>query len=298
MAVSAARLVSLPYVEAALNFVTPATIRARNYNFEPPPGVPRTSAQYAAHRVPIWDMRPVAARFSLDREGLSLVERASSVRDFYDEDEIRDTYYAETEDLLEEVTGAKRVIVFDHTIRSRNTEVVDKVTGEPRQPVLRVHNDYTVNSGPQRVRDLLPDEADLLLRWRFSIVNVWRPIRGPLQDSPLAVCDAQSVAPHDLVTAELVYPDRTGEYYLTRFNPRQRWFYAPQMQPHEALLIKCFDSADDGRARFTPHSAFTDPLTPADAVPRESIELRTLVFYGAGEADTATQRSWLENTRR
>jgi hypothetical protein len=290
VALSAARLVALPYVEGTLNFVTPETIRARNYNFPPPPGVPKTSATYAAHRVPIWDMRPIASRLSLNNTGVSLVTRQSAVRNFYDEGEVLGTYYPETEELLKQVTGATRAVVFDHTIRSRDPAVIDNKTGERREPVLRVHNDYTVNSGPQRVRDLLPEEADELLRERFAIVNVWRPIRGPLQDSPLAVCDAQSVAPNDLVTAELVYPDRTGEYYLARFNPCQRWFYAPRMEPDEVLLIKCFDSADDGRARFTPHTAFADPAAPVKALPRESIELRTLLFFGA-QASTATQRA-------
>jgi hypothetical protein len=280
MSVPAARLVSLPYVEAALNFVTPETIRARNYNMEPPPGVPRTSAQYAAHRVPVWDMRPIASQLSLNNEGFALVSQASTVSDFYDEDEVRSVYYAESIDLLKGATRAKRVIIFDHTLRSREKKTVEPTTGEAREPVLRVHNDYTVRSGPQRVRDLLPDEADELLQQRFSIINVWRPIRGPVKDSPLAIVDALSVAPHDLITAELIYPHRTGEYYLTRFNPRQRWFYAPLMQTHEALLFKCYDSADDGRARFTPHTAFADPSAPLNARPRESIELRALAFYG------------------
>jgi hypothetical protein len=280
VALSAARIVSLPYVEAALNFVTPETIRARNYNFAPPPGVPKTSAQYNSHRAPIWDMRPIASRLTLENSGFSLINHESAVQDFYDEDEVRDVCYAETEALLKAATGAKRTVVFDHTVRSRTTPVADRATGEPREPVLRVHNDYTANSGPQRVRDLLPHEADTLLKKRFAIVNLWRPIRGPLEDSPLAICDAQSVAPNDLVTAELVYPDRTGEYYLARFNPCQRWFYAPRMQADEALLIKCFDSATDGRARFTPHTAFADPAAPVKARPRESIELRTLLFFG------------------
>jgi hypothetical protein len=288
---TAEKLVSLPYVEAALNFVTPETIRARNYNMEPPPGVPRTSARYAAHRVPVWDMRPIAPRLSLNHEGMALVSHPSAVHDFYDENEVRSVYYTESAELLKETTGARRVVIFDHTLRSREKKTVEPVTGEAREPVLRVHNDYTVRSGPQRVRDLLPDEADELLQQRFSIINLWRPIRGPVQDSPLAIVDAQSVAPHDLVTAELIYPHRTGEYYLARFNPRQRWFHAPLMEKHEALLFKCYDSAEDGRARFTPHTAFTNPSAPPDAPPRESIELRALVFYGEGDAGTATQRA-------
>lgn len=113
------------------------------------------------------------------------------------------------------------------------------------------------------------------------MVNLWRPIRGPIEDAPLAVADARSVKREDLVATDLVYPDRIGEIYYVKFSPSHRWFYAPAMREDEMMLIKCFDSADDGRARFAPHSAFTDPTTPPGALPRESIELRTLVFYGA-----------------
>ena len=149
------------------------------------------------------------------------------------------------------------------------------------QPVTSVHNDYTVKSGPQRVRDLMREEAEELLRHRFEIVNVWRPIRGPLRDAPLAVCDATSVAFADFVPSDLVYRDRIGETYRVRYNPAHRWFYVPEMRADEAVLIKCYDSAEDGRARFTAHSAFEDPTAPAEVLPRESIELRTLVFHNA-----------------
>jgi hypothetical protein len=145
--------------------------------------------------------------------------------------------------------------------------------------VPRVHIDYTLKSGPQRVRDLLPDEAETLLRRRFSVVNVWRPIRGPLEDAPLALCDARSVSPWDLVASDLLYKDRIGETYNVRHNPAHRWFYAPRMSRDEVLLFRCYDSARDGRARFVPHAAFQDPSAPANALPRESIELRMLVFY-------------------
>jgi hypothetical protein len=123
------------------------------------------------------------------------------------------------------------------------------------------------------------NEAEDLLTRRFAIVNVWRPIRGPLYDAPLAVCDAGSLAAGDLVPQDLIYRDRKGEIYGLTFNPAHRWYYAPAMQVDEALLLKCFDSAKDGRARFMPHTSFADPNAPANALPRESIELRTLVFF-------------------
>ena len=115
----------------------------------------------------------------------------------------------------------------------------------------------------------------------FEIVNVWRPIRGPLRDAPLAICDATSVAFADFVPSDPVYCDRVGEIYRVRYNPAHRWFYVPEMRADEAVLIKCYDSVEDGRARFTAHSAFEDPTASPDVLPRESIEVRTLVFHHA-----------------
>jgi hypothetical protein len=270
----------LPHVEAALRYIEPMSGKPRSLEFEPPPGVPRTTAVYRDHTVTIRNVRPVASTLSLDREGFQLVTAPSTVTDFNDQEAIRTRYYAETVSLLEALTGASRVVVFDHTIRRRIPGVTDRSLGIPRQPVSRVHNDYTVKSGPQRVRDLLGEDADELLRGHFAVINVWRPIRGPIQDAPLALADAQSVDSGDLVATDLIYPDRTGEIYYVKFNSSHRWFYASAMQNDEVMLIKCFDSAADGRARFVPHSAFLDPTTPAGASPRESIELRTLVFYG------------------
>lgn len=269
----------LPHVTAELNYLVPLAEKPRSLAYEPRPGEAQTTAVYEAHTVDIHDVRPIAGDLSLEREGLRLVARPTQLRDFYDEDELRRVYYPETERLVAELTGAARVVIFDHTIRRRIPGVEDRTTGAPRQPVPRVHNDYTLQSGPQRVGDVLADEAEPLLRRRFSIINVWRPIRGPLEDSPLALCDARTVSPADLVATDLVYRDRTGEIYYVTFNPAHRWLYAPRMTRDEAFAFKVYDSALDGRARFAPHSAFADPTAPATPLPRESIELRTLAFY-------------------
>lgn len=170
-------------------------------------------------------------------------------------------------------------MIFDHTIRRRTPGIEDRTPGIPRQPVTRIHGDYTELSGPQRVRDLMGDEAEELLKHRFAIVNLWRPIVGPLRDAPLALCDATTLADGDLVGQDLIYRDRTGEIYALFPNDAHRWFYAPAMTRDEALLLKCYDSERDGLARFMPHTSFEDPTAPADKPVRESIELRTLVFF-------------------
>lgn len=269
---------ALPYVEADLHYLGQMTERPRNYTFDPPPSVPRSNIVTETHRVPIHDLRPIEERISLDGEGFELLGHVSGVRDFYNEDELRAVYYPESERLIAEATGASRVFIFDHTVRRRIQGADDRAAGMPRQPATRVHVDHTAKSGPQRVRDLLGEEAEELLQGRVQIINLWRPIRGPLRDAPLAVCDARSVAADDLVPSDLVYRDRVGEIYAVKYNPNHRWYYVPEMQPDEALLLKCFDSETDGRARFMPHTAFEDPTAPAGIPPRQSIELRTLVF--------------------
>jgi hypothetical protein len=271
----------LPYVEAELRYLIPMAERPRNYTFEPPAGVPRSNTAHETHIVPIYNVRPIASDVSLDREGFAVLQHQSAVRDFWDEDEIRRVYYPEVERVIAEATGASRVFIFDHTLRRRVRGIHDRTANAPRQPASAVHVDHTAKSGPQRVRDLLPDEAEELLRGRVQVINLWRPIHGPLFDAPLTACDARSVSPSDLVPSDLVYRNRVGETYAVTYNPAHRWFYIPAMQPDEALLLKCFDSKTDGRARFAPHTAFDDPTAPADAPPRESIEIRTLVFHPA-----------------
>jgi hypothetical protein len=269
---------NLTTVQAELNYLAPTKERPRTYAYDPPADIPRTTAVNVPFSVPIRDGRPIAGELTLDRHGFALVSHRSAVRNFYDDDEVRNVYYAEAEHILKRVTGASRVFVFDHTTRRRIPGAPDTRDGV-RQPVSRVHVDHTAKSGPQRVRDLIPDEAQKLLYGRVQVINLWRPIRGPLLDAPLAVCDAQSVDPQDLIPSDLIYRERIGETYSVTYRPSHRWYYFSKMGPDEVLLLKCFDSATDGRARFAPHSAFTDPTTPGDAPPRESIELRTLVFH-------------------
>ena len=278
MSLQANIVATLPHVLADMNYLGPMSERPRNYTFEPPAGVPQSNVVNETHQVAIRDARPIADKVSLDANGFALVSHASAVRDFFDEEEVKRVYYPEIERLVKQETGAHRVHIFDHTTRRRVEGVQDR-RGGPRQPVRRVHIDHTARSGPQRVRDLLPDEADELLKGRVQVINVWRPIIGPLQDSPLAVCDATTIRFEDLVPSDLVYQHRVGETYSVKFNPDHQWFYVPRMQREEALLLKCSDTATGVPARFTPHSAFVDPTTPADARPRESIEVRTLVFH-------------------
>ena len=169
------------------------------------------------------------------------------------------------------------VEVFDHTLRTADQEL--RQAAKIRDPVRRVHNDYTEWSGPQRVRTFLPDEAEDLLQRRFAVIQVWRPIRHTVESWPLAIADAQSISPENLVVTERRYPDRIGQTFAITYNPAHRWYWFPQMRPDEALVFKTYESEKQGHARWTAHTAFEDPATPPHARPRESIEIRTLAFF-------------------
>jgi len=263
-------------VHGELNYLVPMPERAYRYE-DVPTGAVETNMHYEAHAVAIENAR-LAPTLSLDREGFQFEAHETAVRDFFDSDEVTRVYDAEVEALLKARTGAGRILIFDHTIRRRMTADNDGLGGV-RLPAMRVHVDYTERSAQRRVRDLLPDEADRLLARRFAFINVWRPIGDTVRDAPLALCDARSVAARDLVPADLIYRERTGEIYYATFNARHRWHYFPEMRPQEVILLKNYDSAKDGRARFTPHAAFLDPAAPPAARPRESIEVRTIAFF-------------------
>lgn len=221
--------------------------------------------------------RPLAGEFSLDRNGFIFVAHQTAVKDFFDEQQLKSVYYPEVEQIIGKSSGASRVVVFDHTLRSGDES--EREAKLIREPVLSAHNDYTEWSGPQRVRDLLSGEAEALLARRFAIIQVWRAINKPIQAHPLAIADARSVAFEDLMVAERRYPNRIGQTYRLRYSPAHRWFYFPEMRRDEALVFKVFDSAKDGRARFTAHTSFDDPNSPPGAPPRQSIEARALAFF-------------------
>jgi hypothetical protein len=219
----------------------------------------------------------LVTELSLDEQGFVFVPHATKVRDFLDAEELRKVYYPEVAELIGAASGARRVEVFDHTLRSGDAG--QREAKLLREPVLSAHNDYTEWSGPNRLREFLPDEAEALLERRFAIIQVWRAINRPIRSKPLAITDAKSVAADDLLIAERRYPHRVGQTYQLKYNAAHRWFYFPEMRRDEALVFKVYDSLKDGRARFVPHTAFDDPAAPADAAPRESIEARAFAFF-------------------
>ena len=269
-------------VEALVSYIAPTERKPFVYEFDPPAGVPRRSASYREHPVRIRNARGLKYAPTLDEQGFALRHHATRVVDFYDEGEVRSIYYAEVQQLVKDATGASSVVVFDHTVRGNSES--NRSGTRIHEPVSRVHNDYTAQSALKRVRDVVPaEDAEWLLQHRIVEVNVWRPIRGPLQTMPLAMLDARSLGPGDLVACDLIYRDRVGEIYYAAHRPQHEWYYFPEMRREEALLLKCFDT-DASVTQFGAHAAFRHPRTPADAPPRESIEVRTFAFFAPPEA--------------
>src|SRR5947208_12846222 len=227
-------------IEATVNYIVNNGEKLFTYTGGPGSLDVRTGGTPDPRRVVIRNARLAGDQFTLDRDGFRFVRHDTNMRDFYDEDEIRRVYYPEMEALVKAESGAKRVVVFDHTLRTPDQDL--RETAKIREVVRRVHNDYTEWSAPKRVRDLLPDEADELLQRRFAIVQVWRPIRHPVECWPLAIADAQSLSPDDMVVTERRYQGRIGQTSAIAYNPSHCWYWFPHMRPAEALVLTVVDS--------------------------------------------------------
>ncbi|KZT65921.1 hypothetical protein DAEQUDRAFT_813899 [Daedalea quercina L-15889] len=272
------------FVNGHLIYFSPPQDGAKPYtyvNSDPATGERPINWVREQHTVQIENLRGKEDSVTLDTAGYQYGRSPSAHKAFTSDEAIKAEYYPESIELVKKLTGASRIVPFDHTIRRRRPGETDD-TPEKRQPVPSVHVDQTTASAIARVHRHLPaEDAPELLERRFQIINLWRPIGRPACDWPLALCDYRSVDTNaDLVSTDLVYPDRKGETNSVRFSPNHKWKYLRGMTLDEFVLIKCYDSkSEDNTAILTPHTAFQDPTTPKDAPLRESIELRLLVFY-------------------
>lgn len=267
-------------VEAALTFIVPQDEKPVFQSSAYTGTVPKIFFETEERTVRIEDVRGMQNPASIEKEGFELLTIDTAVDDLNDDAAVEAKYYREIEDILKQRFGASRVAVFDATRRSDGGAGADNPDGK-REPATRVHVDYTPRSGPQRLKDTIGEEEGervLASGARVVQVNVWRPITGPVQRTPLALADATSVAKEELVATDQVFPDRIGEIFQLAYGAGQRWYYASEMRRDEIFLIKGWDSADPTGSQFAPHGAFELPDTAPDAPPRESIEVRTFVI--------------------
>ncbi|KAL7269019.1 hypothetical protein RUND412_008340 [Rhizina undulata] len=273
-------------VSADLNFFIPPEDGSAPYNYveTPPPNTPRHNLKDDVRTVKIHDLRGKESSFSLDIaafQPLTNIPTALYYADFENEEKITSTYYDEIREILKSsVPGIKEVVIFDHTIR-RN------IPNAKRTPVSRVHIDQTPKSGRVRLYQHLPKskaEEVEATGTRYRIINVWRPLKGPVIDFPLGFADSSTVDEEDVVGVKHIHPNYEGETAAVKWNDRQKRWYWSGMQTDEVVLIKCIDSdtvvggGKEGKRGRAPHSAFAHPGTPAGAEGRESIEVRCLVL--------------------
>ena len=271
-------------VEANLLYLASRETSATYMASEAGGDIPEHKGEYTQQNVEIQSARPINDKLSLDREGFRLLDQSTEVVDFYDDDQIAKIYESEVKHSIQEALAAQgestsHIEIFDHTRRTSSDAM--RKTLKIREPASIIHNDYTDKSALRVREDLF--EKDNLLREnlesrRFVIINVWRSIGGTVQQAPMTLCSANSIDPEDVIDVERHAKNNRGEVQLAVWNPAQQWFYFPEMTMQEALIFKTFDSLQDGRARYTIHTAFDDPNTSADSSARESIETRCLVF--------------------
>ena len=276
---SDAATVSQPaeYIEAKLNYIVDNGIKPVQYIDRPEDSDKTIVASYEQIPCKIYNGRPISKTFSVASHGFAFVDSHTKVTNFLDEQEVKSVYYPETAELVKQHSAASDVFVFDHTVRFADEK--EREANAVRPPVKGVHNDYTELSAPQRVRDMLPKQADDLLSRRFAIIQVWRAIRLPIQTDPLAICDARSLKEEALIKLTRHYPHRTAETYHITCNPDHEWYYFPEMTRNEALVFKVYDSGKNAKVRYTAHTSFDNPISTPDAPPRESIEMRAFAFY-------------------
>ena len=265
-------------IRAKFNYVVPTGRPAVRYIDWPEMEHNAVPPEYELREMTVRNGRALRDTFELDVHGFAFVDHHTKVKDFTDEAERTRVYDAEVQALIKKHSGASDVVVFDHTIRVSDADGQKAVGARPT--VKGVHNDYTEKSAPIRLREIVgEEEAGHRLKKRWAIIQVWRPIRGPVMIDPLGICDGRSIPKKGFVLVERRYKYRTGEVYHIAHDPAHEWFWFPQMNRNEALIFKVFDSDMTKQSRFTAHSAFDDPNTPPDAPPRESIETRTFAFF-------------------
>ncbi len=276
----------LDHVETAMCYTAPSNKPAQVRVFPPNSGLPMETPQRELVNVPVYDCRPIASELTLDEAGFQLIEHTTEFDDYYNAERVIADYYPQSAEFIKRATGAEAVFIFDHNVRNKPRS--DRGDAGVRLPVEGAHNDYTLSSGPRRIKEILADNNAMhLAGHRAALINLWRPIVGPVHDHRLAISHARATQLEDFIPTEIQHfleddldtPHLTGEIYSFQHSDKHRWFYVSDMQPSEVMLLKCFDTADDGRAMFTGHTGFRNPACPADFRPRESIELRTVVVF-------------------
>ncbi|KAJ4411334.1 hypothetical protein N0V82_009023 [Gnomoniopsis sp. IMI 355080] len=266
-------------VEASLTYFNG---KDPNYtiDFTYPGGEERHSAfekNIESFPVKIQDARGIESQFSLQENGFVYAkQKIDGLEDCKTEEEIQALVVPATEQLVKEVLGAHKTIVF--TSRIRNVAEDTAKRADNRAPALSVHSDFSPAGARQMLPRTIPDaeERERLARGRMVLINVWRPLKTIKRD-PLAVCDWASVKPEtDMVPLRFVVPDSWSELAKWRSSEAHKWYYMSAQTPEEPLLFMQWDS-EDSTGKNVAHTAFVDGEY-ADGPARESIEIKMAAF--------------------
>ena len=264
----------LPKISATINYIDGSVKNPEFFLYDPKPNGRPLPPKADKRQMLIHDVRKYMGLISLDDNGFSFSLQNLPKLNYEDPGIVKTKYYPLCADLVKMETGCKEVYVFDHNVRE---------TGKRKSgifpPARNAHNDYTNESAPARVKELMAERAQELLARRYAFINIWRPLRGPVDTQPLAICDARTVEFEDFISAHLRYPDRSGKVFSVKHNQSHRWCYLAAMEDKEIVLIKCFDTAGPDIAKYTAHTSFYEPDQPTSPIGRKSIEVRALAFF-------------------
>lgn len=237
----------------------------------------------------IKDARSLKMSFGVD--GFELFQNTTSLTtdDFYtNPDNIIGTYYREMEEMIQKQTGAANVEIFNYTLRhaksNQSSSVIDKIN---HGYAHGAHADYTAQSAEDVFKRIAAKDFE---KGRFMLINAWRNISAtPVGDNHLAIVHGSSITkPDDFISVDVfskgdestVKTQHVQSHQLwARHADRHQWYYFSKMQKNEVLLFKQWDSDSTASVRTCFHSAFKDPHAENTTPPRESIEVRAIVFF-------------------
>ncbi|KAK3328635.1 hypothetical protein B0T19DRAFT_196139 [Cercophora scortea] len=271
---------SMWYLERAPLYDTEKPYSMR---YEPGDGIPQTNFVKIKQPITVKSMRqPGAGPFHLNECGFQLIELASSLPydGFWDNDKVQQVYIPEVKEALKRSLGAKYVVVLDYAVRKREASF-PLPTGEEYeydQPTALAHIDFTVEEGERIIKVMFSDRAREVLQGRWQAINIWKPIKGPLNDWPLGLCDARSMDfERDVVPSDVIFDNFVTENLQIFPSPSFEWYYLPDHQTWEALIFKSADSEPSGAVGCA-HSGFYNPKADKNEL-RESLDCRCFVFF-------------------
>ncbi|KAI1456284.1 hypothetical protein F4805DRAFT_233817 [Annulohypoxylon moriforme] len=301
-------------LEASMYFLekAPKYETEKPYSLRFPPGenLAQSNILREEHLVRVDSMRG-KDDLALETSGFEVMPFTSplSYRDFDDVDKITGVLLPAFCEKLKEHLGAKEVVALDHAVRRRHENFPISIgkNYEYNQPTMMVHVgksiitanctslgtesalDFSVDEGERMLRVMYPDQGEEIIKGGWKVVNIWRPLRGPLNDWPLAICDSRTVNHEtDTMPGDIVFTKWATENLQVHHSDKQKWYYLPDQTADEVLIFKSAESSPD-KCQAVPHGSFYNPHVSEEEPARESIDCRFFVLYAPLEQYPSVQ---------